>query len=221
MPAIPRDDTYAADAMYAPILLAEPDGPGRNAVALFRNRDDGSQAIVWQQSCESQEGASALHEWMLLRSDLWNFWGRLAARLGADPAGMLILKAARADEEERQNQVREAEKHRLEEERLSRVITLYCYTPKGKRPYLGLERGNADEPFFKMSFAAEWECDRVVDWLQYQRKRFEEMAQLLADSGQLALERHILEGMRAAERDAKARGISVGGRRPLRFWRGQ
>ncbi len=72
-----------------------------------------------------------------------------------------------------------------------------------------------------MRFSEKWERERVLDWLRWQKSRFIEFRDLLAAEGSAAVERTIIAGMRETEANIKARGLSTGGRRPLRFWRGE
>ncbi|MEO7469109.1 MAG: hypothetical protein ABIV36_19000 [Sphingobium limneticum] len=194
---------------------------GRRTLQIHRRLADGAHVVVWQLCLDSRKAAAQLHDWMRSKPDRWDFWGRLSFRIGAQAAGPIILTAAMADEQERRAAEREDRNRQREEARLAATINLFLFTPARKRPYLGLERGNESDPFFVMKFDEKWERDRVSDWLAYQQGQFAQMEQMFQELGQLALERHILAGMRATERDAMTRGISAGGRRPLRFWRGE
>lgn len=198
-------------------------GTGRSesrTVRLLRRLRDGIHVAVWSVELDSRKAAAALHTWMQARPAEWSFWGRLAFRLGPSAASALILEAAKADEDRRIERERARRAEEKEHARLARKIELFHFDPKGGRPALGLERGNASNPFFRMRFGEKWERDRVSDWLAYQVGSFAEMAEIFEEHGQNALEQHILNGMRAAEREAKAAGLACGGRRPLRFWRG-
>jgi hypothetical protein len=165
---------------------------------------DGTHVAVWQLCLDTRKAAGQLHDWLRSTPDRWEFWGRLAFRIGAEASGPLILTAAMADEEERRVAERERRDREKEEIRLAATITLYLFTPAKKRPYLGLERGNDSDPFFVMKFDEKWERDRVSDWLAYQQGQFAQMEQMFHELGQLALERHILAGMRETERYAQA-----------------
>ncbi|WP_157099179.1 hypothetical protein [Novosphingobium rosa] len=190
-------------------------------VRILRSLADDTHVVVWHVRLDTPEEAASIRDWLTSTPERLRFWGRVAFRLGPDAAGPVILASARFAEAERQEAERR-ERERIEEEaRRADEITLYTYTPHKKAPYLGLERGNKREPFFVMRFDERWERDRVCDWLMYQKARFAEMERLFQTSGQLALEKHVLDGMLATEKDARRRGISAGGRRPLRFWRGE
>lgn len=213
-------DAATGTSRYFP-AMGGTDEVGRRTVQILRSLADGAYVAVWQLCLDSSKAAAQLYGWMRSKPERWNFWGRLSFRIGGEAAGPLILSAAMADEQERRATERERREREKSQARLANTITLYLFTPNKKRPYLGLERGNESDPFFVMKFDEKWERDRVSDWLAYQQEQFAEMEQMFCEFGQLALERHILAGMREAEKDAKTRGISAGGRRPLRFWRGE
>lgn len=190
--------------------------------------DIGAVELSW--NCREADGlgwrcfgddARQIFDWISARAEQWPLWMRLAQLFGSEVLNILIVEPAR----EEAATVREAEaRARMEEEersRLHQTVELFCLDKKGKPPALSLESGDADKPFFIMRFDERWERDRVVDWLRWQDDRFAELRQIADAEGALALERIILQGMREGEADAKRRGLSSGGRRPLRFWRGE
>lgn len=212
-------DAFAGTTTYVPHIGAGE--PGGRTVEILRRHLDGQAHSVWAVTLETPKAARALHAWMTTNPNCWSFWGRLALRVGPEAAGRLIMRAAAEHERDRIEREREQRADAREQARLARQIELFYYDPKKKPPSLGLERGNESSPFFRMTFTEKWERDRVLDWLRNRRELFAEMEELWSEHGSLALERHILAGMRETERDVKARGISAGGRRPLRFWRGE
>ncbi len=212
------DGLFVGPDNYVPRL-----GTGDDActVEILRRRSDGQIVPVWSVVLDGPKAARTLYDWMMTNPPSWSMWGRLSLRVGPEAAGRLIMKAADEHERVRIEQERLRRENQKEQARLSRQITLYYYDPKKKAPSLGLERGSENSPFFRMTFTEKWERDRVLDWLTNQRAHFADMEELCAKHGALALERHILAGMRETERVVKARGDSAGGRRPLRFWRGE
>jgi hypothetical protein len=197
------------------------DEVGRRTVQILRLLEDGVHPVVWQVCFDSEKAAADLYKWIRSKTESWELWGRIALRLGADAAHSLSLTAALTEERERKAAERERRRQEDEDRRLAQTIDLYLFTPAGKRPYLGLERGSDSTPFFIMKFDEKWERDRVSDWLAYNKQHFAEMERMFHELGQLALERHILDGMRATEKHVKSRGEADRGRRPLRFWRGE
>jgi hypothetical protein len=214
-----RGDLVAKTAEFLP-QYARDDAGAFNAM-LVRRLPDHGHVVVWQVGVESVKSAKALHAWMWSNPGDWSYWGRIAQRLGPDALTPMILDAAESHAKAVQKATEERRKEAREQARLARQITLFSYDPKKKQPYLGLERGSESRPFFRMTFTERWERDRVVDWLRHQKPQFGEMEQIFTELGALELERHILAGMRETERDVKVRGLSAGGRRPLRFWRGE
>ncbi|MEC3950140.1 hypothetical protein [Sphingobium sp. HWE2-09] len=212
------DALFVEPNNYVPRL-----GTGDDArmVEILRRRADGQIVPVWSVALDCPKTARTLYDWMRTNPDSWSMWGRLSLRVGPEAAGRMIMEAAAEHERVRIEQERRRRENEREQARLSREITLYYYDPERKAPSLGLERGSDKSPFFRMTFTERWERDRVLDWLKNQREHFADMEELWAEHGAMALERHILAGMRETERALKARGDSAGGRRPLRFWRGE
>lgn len=219
MPEHLTGDLFAGASNYVPRLSAG--GEGARTVEILRRLPDGDVVPVWSVLLETPKAARALYRWMTSNPVSWSVWGRLSVRLGPEAASRLIMKAAAEHEQDRIEREREQRAVAKEQARLARQIELFYYDPKKKAPSLGLKRGNENRPFFRMTFTEKWERDRVLDWLRNRREFFAEMEELWSEHGSLALERHILARMRETERDVKARGLSAGGRRPLRFWRGE
>lgn len=210
----------SADLGTAPFVPHVANNTHEPAVSLLRRLPDGGHVTVWSHVCERKE-AKAIGAWMLGQPNFWSLWGRMAVRLGGDTLSSIVVDGARAAEAERLEKAHMQREEERERRRLAREITLYYYDPKGKPPALGLQRGTQDKPFWKMRFTEKWERDRVVDWLRWQRERFDEFAEYHAEHGDLELERFVLAGMREGEREAKVKKVSSSGRRPLRFWRGE
>lgn len=181
---------------------------------------DGARTEWWR-SYVGADRAEMLFEWMSARPGEWPLWGRLAILFGEMALRSLILAAAEREAEEA---ALAAERARLEEEdrtRRHRQIDLFILDEKRKRPGLSLQSGDERRPFFVMRFSEKWERERVLDWLRWERPRFAEFRDLCGSQGSVALERLIIAGMRETEARIKAAGLASGGRRPLRFWRGE
>jgi len=175
---------------------------------------------VWR-SYVGIERVRTVFEWMSARPEEWDLWGRVATLFGDSALHTIIVEAA---EREAETAAIEAEEARLKEEErrlLSRKVELYILDPKAKRPGLSLESGHETKPFFVMRFSEKWERERVLDWLRWQKDRYLDFRDLCEAEGQLALERLIIAGMRETEAQMKAQRRTSGGRRPLRFWRGE
>lgn len=69
-------------------------------------------------------------------------------------------------------------------------------------------------------FDEGWERDRVWDWLRWQTRRFEDIRLRIDGIGAAAVERELLHEMLVTENRVRKTGLGAGGRRPLRFWRG-
>lgn len=201
-----------------PVLL-----PATGSVHLVRRADADLTAeprIIWERDLGASEAATVF-EYMCHRRDQWPLWGRVACLFAAEAVDRLVLDSAYKAAEE---VAVAAEMQRLEEaDRLRRreIVDLYILDPKGRRPGLALETAEAKTPFFTMNFSERWERERVLDWMRCQKSRYREFRNLCEAEGSAALERAIIAGMRETEADVKRRGLTSGGRRPLRFWRGE
>ena len=167
------------------------------------------------------ERARQIFDWMCAHSSDWPIWGRVAALFGEDALRPLVVIPADRDAEDAAFAAEEARMEQEEQARLRREINLFILDKKGRRPGLSRESADQSKPFFVMRFSEKWERERVLDWLRWQKSRFIEFRDLLAAEGSAAVERTIIAGMRETEANIKARGLSTGGRRPLRFWRGE
>jgi hypothetical protein len=83
------------------------------------------------------------------------------------------------------------------------------------------EYGTDDGRFWSIAFDEAWERDRFWDWFSWQTERFQEFADHMKDGDRLDLERKLLKEMIVTEQAVKKQGPGAGGRRPLRFWRGE
>lgn len=194
--------------------------PAAGCVHLLRMMPDGVPVAIWRRFAGEAE-AHDIYHWMNLRPDHWHYWGRLEILFGNEILESVIVEDSRLEAEVRATQ---AEQERLEREddyRLHQEIDLFILDDRGERPGLSLESGNETKPFFVMSFSEKWERERILDWLRWQKPRFIEFRDLKASKGSVALERAIIAGMRVTENEMKAAGLAAGGRRPLRFWRGE
>lgn len=206
----------------APFLPHVPKrGEDRSVVSLLRLLPDGCHVAVWSHRCGTPREADTLFGWMWTQASEWPVWGRTAVRLGEGIVSPIILEGAQAAADAAAHAAANRERAEAERRRLARQITLWVFDSKKKRPSLGLERGCDDAPFWRMTFAERWERDRVADWLKFQKHRYVDFEALFLEHGDLELERLVLSGMRETEADVKRRGLSAGGRRPLRFWRGE
>jgi hypothetical protein len=182
-------------------------------------RAGGETIEVWRSYVGDR--ATAVFDWMTCHPDQWLLWGRIAVLFGEPALRPVVIDAARRDFE---RMAVEQERFRLaaeEQERLRQTIKLFILDPRNSRPGLSLESGDETKPFFVMRFSEKWERERVLDWLRWQGDRYLEFRDIYVREGAVALERLIIAGMRETEAQLKANGRSSGGRRPLRFWRGE
>lgn len=215
--AIVVEAEHTARAVW-PVLI-----PATGSVRLvgYADADPASDPrIIWERDLGASQ-AAAVFDYMCHCEDQWQLWGRIACLFAAEGVDRLVLDAAYKAAEEA---AVATEMQRLEEEdRLRRreIVELFILDPKSQRSGLALESGDENKPFFTMRFSEKWERERVLDWMRCQKSRYREFRALCEVEGSVALERAIIAGMRETEADVKRRGLVSGGRRPLRFWRGE
>ena len=205
---------------FAPVLSLEPSP----AVSLFHQVAI-VDAIAWQTHLhtwpfECPDEARRAADWISRhRNDAAS-----AARIGCPAAladfgdGMRIA----IFEEREQEEALEAQARRLQQEEMERATRIDSFLVDAEGQFgLDLRRPGAKAGFWRIMFRERWERERFRDWFRCQRDRFEEFAAFHDAHDALALERLVLREMLDAERQAKAAGIAAGGRRPLRFWRGE
>lgn len=199
----------ALDVEASSVLLVRP-VPGH----------DGRRDAIWSVDA-GPDRARPVFDWMADRADQWPLWARLACLFGEQAVTAIVVDGAERDAEQAALREESARLEAEERRRLHERIELFVLDPKNKRPGLSLESGDEDKPFFVMRFSEKWERERVLDWMRWQKPRFQEFRGIVEAEGAVALERVVIAGMRETEADVKRRGIGSGGRRPLRFWRGE
>jgi len=203
-----------------------------DAVRLIRAIECGGEPVVeveaWRSSYESLEQAADTHEALSSRENEFSYWSAGALVFG--PEWVIRATTDMVEEfiwqrnQERERVARELEKERVrleEEQEAETGISVYFREKKGSY-LLTLERGSDEaEPVWSISFEESWERDRFWDWLGWQSERFEEFAESMRNGSRLDLERRLLREMLVTEQAVKKQGLGSGGRRPLRFWRGE
>lgn len=217
-PAKPRTRTRAA--------LIE----AQAAVAIIRFVEVGgfvvASSTAWTASYASGEEALQRFLWLDARPAACTRLGSHAQIFGPEgvssviEVGVEVERARAAEKRIRVAEEADADRRRAEEEaRLANSIDSWLVDRKGQFG-LNLRRGNAKEPFWVILFRERWERERFRDWFRWQRHRFAEWAEFLETHESIELERLLLSEMLQTERAMKKAGLSNGGRRPLRFWRG-
>ncbi|MBB3348397.1 hypothetical protein [Sphingomonas sp. BK069] len=223
------------DGSWAP-WDAAPEGAGGFAVGFESRLEDGSASIcfvqlflagsfvvservIWRCNLERPRLARDVLVWMRDRREQWQLWGRLTALTGHERL------LARAIKEVTESRSRSAEKllRRRQKERgaREREKEISSYLVDDDQHYcVDMRRGGHKEGFFVMRFREKWERERFRDWWVQQRHRFGDFAAYVDENGAAALERMLLREMQDTEKRIKKAGLGAGGRRPLRFWRG-
>lgn len=126
-----------------------------------------------------------------------------------------------AEERDRLAEEEAAERKREDEKRAYEGSVHSFFRKKGDRFVVEFNKGHEDRPFWTISFEEAWERDRFWDWMAWQLHRYDELSAFLNANPRLELERKLLREMLLTEKTIKKQGLGAGGRRPLRFWRGE
>lgn len=205
---------------FAPILSSEP----HLAVSLFHQVVIG-QDVAWQQhlltmNFDTEAEARHATEWIGRHQKE----AASACRIGT-PAALDDFESwmrIRIMDERQQEDALEAEALRLQHEETERATRIASFLVDGNGQFgVDLRRPGAKTGFWRINFRERWERERFRDWFRNQRSRYDEFAAFLDGNDAVALERLVLREMLDTERRVKAAGLSAGGRRPLRFWRGE
>lgn len=186
-----------------------------------------SADTVWSADFDDVDAAQDRYHWLDARPDTCTRLGRHARLFGPLDIGVEVevgveIDRVRADfERERRRQ--EDERLRAEAEskaKRARIIGSWLDDRDGQYG-INLRRGDTDKAFWIILFREKWERERFRDWFRNQRHRFTEWADFLESHSAIDLERLLLAEMLETERRVKAAKLDAGGRRPLRFWRGE
>lgn len=204
---------------FVPVLY---DGTRNGFVGVGLVRDLGIRGAgvdpgpsVWVLEQAFADDARDLHCWMLTRPERWSVWARIAPIVGAEMLALMM-------EDERDRDVRRSAE--LEDEnaafrRRTRTVTAESTILLG-RSCVTLRRGVEEDPFLVLAFDETVERDRLWDWLRWQPHRFREWRLFWELEGTVALRKMIRGSMIIDEKRARAAGLAIRGRRPLRLWRG-
>jgi hypothetical protein len=186
------------------------------------------RGVVWSRSYDAPSQANDAYAALRDRQAAFGYWSTGAAVFGPawlNPTiSMLVEEYIDQRREKQEELARELEHEReqlAQQEAANSLINAY-FVKKDSRFAIALDRGcNREEKVWSIAFDEAWERDRFWDWLGWQRSRFDEFAEFMLSGSRLELERQLLREMLATERDVKKQGLGSGGRRPLRFWRGE
>jgi hypothetical protein len=187
-----------------------------------------TQVVVWTRDFEDADGANDAYETLIAHEADLGHWNIGAMVFGAcwlerrlEP---LVMEFAESREGARALQLKqEAEAKQKAEDEANEATVITAYFQKRKDRYLvTLQRGILDSgEFWTIGFDESWERERFWDWLQWNTERFDEFHDYMQSGERIALERQLLREMLTTEQAVKKLGLGSGGRRPLRFWRGE
>ncbi len=216
------------DGILEPAVSLELDGATVRLVREFRC--DGVPFLrtsAWSEDYEDPSSASDAYQALSHQQDSFSYWSVGATAIGTawltPIVSPLVSEHLLEREQARANAEREAEEARVlaaQELAAAAKITAY-YKMLKKRFAITLEYGTANGRFWSIGFDEAWERDRFWDWFSWQTERFQEFAECMQGGDRLDLERKLLKEMLVTEQTVKKQGLGAGGRRPLRFWRGE
>lgn len=184
---------------------------------------------LWRWVFPSFPDARRVIQWMQLFPDKWQAWGRMSSVFGSDQLMNWLEQEARSCRAARLENLRDQRRTILrqrakEERRRAKEKEVHSYLvddEKNRQFGIDLRRGGDKKGFFVIWFRERWERERFRDWWRCQKQRFGEFVAFLEEHGAAALERRLLQEMLIVEKKVKQAGMSAGGRRPLRFYRGE
>lgn len=158
--------------------------------------------------------------WMSDRRDLLPRLGRLSLINGPHSVLAIVAEGVRLDREREIEEDMLAELRAEQDARLHGVVESFVFE-RGGRFGLNLKRASDIDPVWEISFRERWERERFRDWFRCQDHRFAEWADHADGHRGRVLERLLLAEMLETEKRVKVAGLGAGGRRPLRFYRGE
>lgn len=203
----------------------------RPTVALLRIVEVGGRPVrvdpVWCSVHDSVEEASIRFELLDASDSMAARLARHAEMFGPDEVDAEIEVGAEVERIRRETQrehLAAALEEKARKERkaadAARLIESYLDDRDGQFG-INMLRGDAKKPFWIILFRERWERERFRDWFRWQRHRFAAWAEFLEAHPAIDLDRLLLAEMLEVERRVKKSGGGAGGRRPLRFWRGE
>lgn len=207
-----------AASAYVPLLSED----GTATVSLARQvRVAGEQiltGVVWSETFEDVAKARGRYAWMLSNSGRLTEWGRLAVILGPDTLTATLATAWQTELDLADKEMKRQEKDAWEAER---IWLIQDEAGRYNRPAIIMHMGNQRaEPFLRIILRERWEQERIFDWARWQSDQYHGWKAHCDEHGAKSLEQLIMTEMLRTENAVKKAGLGSGGRRPLRFWRG-
>jgi hypothetical protein len=177
-----------------------------------------AEKLVWQALFGSCEAAILRYDWLASQPHELEYWARHAETFG----GSALLEVV---EHGITFQTIEPLRDELQDHRAtefgSEVAPIESnFLMKNGKFGIGLQRGAEGPVFWSILFRENWERERFLDWWTHQRHRLRVFAEFKEANSAIDLERLLLHEMLETEHRVRKSGLGSGGRRPLRFWRG-
>ena len=213
---------------FAVALLPKQSDAGTVELVIRRDPSGRGEGIlgrtVWSEMFSDKAEATSRQKWLGSDTDRLDYLGWLASIVGpalAMQEMLLFWKTELERQEEERLRVKKERAEARRERREAREITAYFRDiGYADRPGITLERPCDDEPLLTLKFSEAWERARVWDWMKWQTDHWEDWRIRIGKVGMPVVERELLEEMLHTETRIKKAGLGAGGRRPLRFWRG-
>lgn len=203
-----------------------------SSVRLVRKLMHGAESlagsVTWSTDYGTEKDASDAFDALSNSESKLQLWSVGATAFGPawlTPTLVGMIATFIDDREEKREALEREERQRKEaaEREAAEATSLDAYFRKREDRYLiDLQKGTDENGvFWSIGFDEAWERDRFWDWLGWRTERYEEFAEYLTSNSRLDLERLLLREMLVVEQTVKKQGFGSGGRRPLRFWRGE
>lgn len=193
-----------------------------------------TSSVVWSARHPGEQQARDAYDALTMREADLQYWsvaaavlgpGWLTPRIAATASAFVDERAAElervAREEEAAREEEEAAREEEETRRAARKAIDGFFRKREDKFVFALEHRVGRAEFWAIRFGESWERDRFWDWLRWNTARYAEFADFLQHGTALDLERQLLREMLVTEQTVKKQGLGSGGRRPLRFWRGE
>lgn len=218
-PRLTSDGKQLPTLVVAVLFRPVPDAIVSLAMRLMWNDKCIAEKPVWFAQFATVGEAAVRYDWLVEHSQELEYWACHAELESSDALLELIEEGVRLQQQELQQDEHAAEEVVNRAAQPSIVIQSRWFELNGKFG-VALHKGDDAPPFWTILFRENWERERFQDWWIHQQRRLTEVGEFLETNTAADLERCLLREMLTTERAVKNAGLGSGGRRPLRFWRG-
>lgn len=213
------DETRRPTLVVAAVLTPVPEPIVSLAMRLMWGDQCIAEKPVWFATFATVDDAAVRYDWLIEHPQELEFWACHAEMSSTDELLQLIEEGVQLRQLERQEAEHAAHEEAYRAAQLATAIDTRWIEANGMFG-IALHRGHDVSPFWTMLFRENWERDRFYDWWVHQNDRLADVAEFLETNSKADLEKLLLHKMLLTEQAVRKAGLGSGGRRPLRFWRG-